>query len=824
MRATLPGARPIAAALALAVLAAAGPAAAAAPLERRQAQRVLIEAQDDLASARTKLADRDSEGARSRLGDAEEGFRQILEGDPTHRAAAAGLGAVLYLTKRHEEAITLLEPLARQEGSGDDVDIAHQLGLNLYQQGRHDDAVPWLEKATIEPERFDAMWILAVYHYRRAGWTDGLPHLQNYVEARPGDERALGLLGTYLLKLERYKEAVAAFDRFLTVFPDNVAANINRANALFRSGDLDRAADAYESLRRAHPERARLGYNLAAIRIRQDRCPEAVDLLDDFVSKRRSTSGSDEGNGTALYFKGNCELELDRNADAAVSFREVIQVSPNNPWAHHGLSRISARAGNLAEALVTAERAAELLDSDWELATWLGTLLRRNDRVDEALVWHDKAADLAPEVAAVQVERGRDLWALSLPTEARYAFTRALELDPENKTARDALAAARVGMGIAARTAGDLEGARGHFASALADAPSYEAAIVNLALLELSVDDPDAARRALSGAATPGSPDVETCRAALALAEGRTSDAGLAADRALAESSPLRGIALQVRGYVHADTGRWADAGAAFDAAWEIGKSEELRAARALAWLQAGLQSLGRADARAALASLRRADAERTALDGEDAFLLDFALAAGAVAATPKSGKAVARLDKLISGAAYRKSAWRPLADVGHLYVARAHLDAGSIDASLAALGKVRDRSKHEVTVRAIERAAKDQRARASYAKGAFGKAAATWKKLAATQADPVVSHNLAAAKFSDGAVDAAAAIWSEQAETARPPEALFNLALVRDRQGGYDQALKLLERYLERRGVAADRARDRVQSKRRALGLGGGQ
>jgi tetratricopeptide (TPR) repeat protein len=788
-------------------------ATAAQQLEQREVERLLSEGDRALESARAQFEKDNDKAAQRRLEEAEEAYGKILEGDPTQRSAAVGMGAVYFLSKRYSLAIDLLEPLAARWP--DDVDMAYQLGMNLYREGRQDQALPLLSRAAQEDRHFDAMWVLALHHYRRAEWESGLPFAEHYTQVRPEDDRALGLLGTYYLKVERFDDAVRALDRFVEAHPDNVAALINRANALFRAGQVDEAATAYEQLLDRYPDRLRLAYNLAAIRMRQGQCGDALPLLDRFLERQPE-------HATATYFRADCHLRTGEVKRARSGFERVLTLSPNNPWAHHGLSRIAEGTGQRAEALESARRALELASEQWEIVSWLGTLVRRSGDASGALVLHDQAVALAPEEAEVHVERGRDLWALERLGDAEDAFTTAISRDPARDDARLGLAAVLTALGVRDRLSGDLGGGRTRLRQAVTTKADYEPATVNLALLEVEAGDAAAAKAVLDAVKGDAGPDVDVARAVAALAGGRKGEAHDAAERAIRNKASLTALALQVRGQLAAERGDWRVAADSFESAYDATPSPPLRVARAAAWLEVGLDQLSRGNPGAAATALRSAGRDREVLAAPDRVHLDFATAAANLAAAP-GPKSVREMETLLRSSALAARSLGPLRDLGTVYLAWAELRQGRGDAALKALGKVKDRSAYGDAIGQIEVAARDAEARRVYAAGAPKKAAAIWSALRAGAGDATIQHNLAAARFLSGEDAAAAETWEAQTGGAGPAQATFNLAVAMDRAGRYERAWQLFRAYAATGGPGSDKARSRAEAKAAVFGYSGG-
>ncbi len=802
-------------AAAMAVALSLGPALGAQDLDKREKQRLLQVGDDALDSARTLTARGDTKAAKQRVAEAEKAYRRILAGEPGNKQANLGLSRALLIDKRFQEGVDLLEPLHAK--APDDPDYTHQLGLHQFQNGRPQDAAKLLERVADDPKRFDAMWLLATYHFQQSGWFEGLPHIERYVKVRPDDKKALGLLGTYYLKLDRFQEAVVALDAFLVVEPKNLAARINRANALFRSSRLVEAGRAYEELLGEEGDRPRLLYNLASVRIKQGRCDQAVALLDRFLKLQPDYA-------TALYFKADCQLQLGRLAEARQTFELAGTGAANNPWVYYGLSQIAFREGQLDEALTQAERAAGLDDS-FEITGWLGTLLRRAGRPNEALAWHDKALHKAPERAPLHVERGRDLWALQRLQESLAAFERAATLDPALTDATLGLVTVKTAQAAAARATGDDAAARRGLQEALDRMPTYEPARVNLALLELAAGQVEAAERAIGPSGredAPSGPDARAVRAMLHLLAGRHEPAQAEIEAATAAGTQLQGLALTVTGHLAAHKGEWARASEAFDeaAALAPGDAAAQRSA-AIAALELGLDRLAAGDAGGARAALERALSAKEGLEARDRTLAQLGSAMAAVLAAPGSEGPLGALRQMAEGRALAGPAWASARELAHACVAWSLLRKGDANGALKALAKVRDGGP---TAAAITAAAHEQLGHAAYAAKAWAKAIQHWTQAAQAAPSAAMDHNIAAARLASGQAGEAARTWLRQTSDGGPPEALYNLALIRDREGAYREAWDLFRRYATSGRPDAQRARERAERKERLFGFVAGQ
>jgi Flp pilus assembly protein TadD len=214
-------------------------------------------------------------------------------------------------------------------------------------------------------------------------------------------------------------------------------------------------------------------------------------IVDEMIEMRFATSASTWDDAVI----SSITERVNRSVDAAA-----------NAMALSNLSRVLTWAGKQDEAVRLAERATAM-SSDPHTLSQMVTVLMRNDRQEEALLYSAEAALLMPDIADVRriygillAQSGRNAEALQeLEAAARLdatmigihfhlgkvlsdlgyedraerAYRRAVELEPENASAWN-------NLGILLAQRGDLEGARDSFERAVEADPSHERATRNL--------------------------------------------------------------------------------------------------------------------------------------------------------------------------------------------------------------------------------------------------------------------------------------------------------------------------------------------------------
>ncbi len=199
-------------------------------------------------------------------------------------------------------------------------DANHLLGVLRFQQGRFEEALPYLGAAlTVGPGTSEALAHRALVLHAMGRSAEALADLDRALVLRPDQAETLNWRGMVLEALGRPAEGLASLDAALTFVPDHADALSNRGMALKA---LDRAAEALASLEKA-----------AAI---------------------------EPGNPAIQFNLGVVLREMGRCQDAAAVFQKVVAAAPDNVAAINNLGLVLCESGHAAEAMALFRRQAEL--------------------------------------------------------------------------------------------------------------------------------------------------------------------------------------------------------------------------------------------------------------------------------------------------------------------------------------------------------------------------------------------------------------------------------------------------------------------------------
>lgn len=200
--------------------------------------------------------------------------------------------------------------------------------------------------------------------------------------------------------------------------------------------------------------------------ILRDRDGQAMELLLGLLRNHPENAANIEAMLALAH------LHADRHPQALEHANRAIAVEPDFAWAHLLAGTALAGMGHKLQAVPALEQAIALDPQDSPAYSALGRLLSDLGRVHDAYAAAGRGVELEPHRAASHFAMGYVLHDAN-PAEARRAYLKTLELEPDHVQAKHNLA------GLAAQK-GDWHGASEGMANVLADDPSQQTPFVVL--------------------------------------------------------------------------------------------------------------------------------------------------------------------------------------------------------------------------------------------------------------------------------------------------------------------------------------------------------
>lgn len=202
-------------------------------------------------------------------------------------------------------------------------------------------AIPFPGRYYTRPQRSFYKHGLAFY---QAGYPDqAIPYLEETIRRSPDNWKVLLALGSLHYDSERWKPALASFQRVLAVRPGQPSALLGAGETYAKLGDLVSAEAMLREALQSDAESSDAANQLGLVLAAQNRQIEAKQLFERAITITRDHSGA-INNLAVLYMK------IGQQNDAIAAFRYGIEVAPEDDTLYLNLGRLYVAMGERDKA------------------------------------------------------------------------------------------------------------------------------------------------------------------------------------------------------------------------------------------------------------------------------------------------------------------------------------------------------------------------------------------------------------------------------------------------------------------------------------------
>jgi tetratricopeptide (TPR) repeat protein len=272
--------------------------------------------------------------------------------------------------------------------------------FSAYSSGRLSEAEQLCQQILAsDGKHFAALHLLAIVQSGVGKKTEALASYDRALSMRPDHAEVLCNRGVTLHQLERFAEALASYDRALALRGDYAEALSNRGNTLRSLNRLDEALASYDRALAARPDYAEALCNRGAALHEQNRFEEAVVSYDRALTIRPNYIN-------ALCNRGSALQRLNLLDDALASYERALVLAPNHAEALSNRGITLHRLSRFEEALTSYDRALAVRPDYAEALCNRGVTLHEMQRFDEALASYAGALALRPDYAEAHFNEG----------------------------------------------------------------------------------------------------------------------------------------------------------------------------------------------------------------------------------------------------------------------------------------------------------------------------------------------------------------------------------------------------------------------------------
>ena len=190
----------------------------------------------------------------------------------------------------------------------------------------------------------------------------------------------LNLIGASAAQLGKLDEAVLAFQKALSIKPNDAQAYYNMGNALKDQEKLEEAIDAYRKALSIKPDYADAYVNMGNVLTDQEKLEDAIEAYNGALS-------NEPDNAEAYYNIGNALKDQEKLGEAIEAYDKALSVKPDYADAHFNLSLIKKYEED-DDQIIQAQKLYELenlsKDARCSLAFSLAKMYEDVGKLDQA--------------------------------------------------------------------------------------------------------------------------------------------------------------------------------------------------------------------------------------------------------------------------------------------------------------------------------------------------------------------------------------------------------------------------------------------------------
>jgi tetratricopeptide (TPR) repeat protein len=197
-----------------------------------------------------------------------------------------------------------------------------------------------------------------------------------------------------------YAEAVGKFERYTRDNPDNAWGQYMLGLSAWKSGQHERALQAFDAALQLDPTHRKSLLNSARVLLETDQPEEALDRVQKALAIEPLSSDG-------LRLLGRTQAELGRFDDAIDAYQRALAIDDKDVWAMNNMGYIYIQQGRSDAALPPLARAVEIRGNVPVFQNNLGTALERSGHLSDAKTAFENAlqADSAYDKASVGLAR-----------------------------------------------------------------------------------------------------------------------------------------------------------------------------------------------------------------------------------------------------------------------------------------------------------------------------------------------------------------------------------------------------------------------------------
>ncbi|MHB1766255.1 MAG: tetratricopeptide repeat protein [Phycisphaerae bacterium] len=267
----------------------------------------------------------------------------------------------------------------------------YNMGLALFNRGRYDRALwCWQQVLDLESDYPQVHARIADVFWAKGRLPEARIHLIEELRSDPGNLDTLLDLGELLMEMGQDVPAAEKFRQVLDLEPDDCTAHYQLGVLAQKAGDWRLALERYKFVLRRDPQFIGAHLQIALVHHRQKNHAEALYHANCELAQK-------ECDDATLLELGNLFLDMSQYESAQAAMRRLLEQTPNNADARHGLAVAMLLAHRLDEGIEQCKLALKLQPKHSSAMFNLALAYMSKQDFARARYWVQEALDIAPE-------------------------------------------------------------------------------------------------------------------------------------------------------------------------------------------------------------------------------------------------------------------------------------------------------------------------------------------------------------------------------------------------------------------------------------------
>ncbi len=282
--------------------------------------------------------------------------------------------------------------------------LAHShvgLGAVLRVMGRFDEAIAVLHEALkIDDAHAGAHELLAACHLATADMIQAESHLRRAVKLKPLTESNYLDLGAVLVGQRRYHEALQAVQQGAANNPGFADLQLFLANLQYETGHFELAAASYRDALKLKPDQLLALHNFGLALIKTNEFEQAASAFRRAIELNPEWADAHNNLGYVYH-------RLGRLGDAEASFERALLIDPGLALAHANAGELAMTRADAGKAIDHYRRATEINPDMAQAHLHLSNALAARGQRDDAIRHLEHCLEIVPDSVEAQLQLAR---------------------------------------------------------------------------------------------------------------------------------------------------------------------------------------------------------------------------------------------------------------------------------------------------------------------------------------------------------------------------------------------------------------------------------